>query len=58
MRNYLYNNVVSEAIPQTRNWGLLLVISVLVGIIACNKIFPMFIPAYESVYTFAAETNI
>jgi len=54
----MYNKVISEAIPKTRSWGLLLLACVLIGIVACDKIFQMFIPVFESVFTFTDEAGL
>jgi len=58
MRDLVCNDVVTEAIPKTRNWGLILIASILLGIIACSTIFPIFIPALESAFTFTEESGL
>lgn len=58
VKKHLCNDVIQEAIPKTRNWGLLLFGSILTGIIAYSLISPIFIPVLESAFTVAEETGL
>ena len=56
--NIFSNQVFLNAVPKTKPWVLIFLISLLVGIVACGKIFNALTPVLEAAFTFTGSTGM